>query len=1178
MDSMKLAEMYKYFLAQYITYCNGKWYCNLCKVKNLTDIYSHLQEVHPDITSLSRYIPISDSQNKSIELSDTKCRELLNRGILINMSQNYSTLYFCVSCKCSIYTLDNVYEHLKGRKHQTCTSNVAISDDTNEQQKSSENINGKQSIVSVNIKTQTEVESKSEIQLNCEDKLGKDHSTKEAIFSSSSSDSETKEEEKRIVYEKDKNSNNILQIERSVNMCFCTLCDAFMHKCFIEEHVRHKRHVSATSALKTKQQAIYIINLEKDRKIIKPLKLNSRKLDGTVWPECITTLKTRNYITCDRCNEKIEKNNIINHEVAVHKSKIIFSNDSHVLNEENINTCDIPFYYPMFKCSFCNGIIHGLSLLRVHFSKCRHKENMKLLTEIKKQEYNSSKNIESFFELLEFLNLISFENNGNTVQIMEQPVMYIKNHRKSFHDLNQNHFTYICIVCKCKFDAIEDVIDHLCKKKKHLEHFQNILLTYNHIHSISVTKELGTNKTQPIESPICTEDILIDILKECNINETLIVQHIGDNSDLIAKTNTDSTADTLSQSGESNSGLFVSPVIYSEINQLITNKLIIKPIERNTYKLQREQKKNNVLDRYNRMYYKRFLDFEKIMFTCNQKKLDEIKLSLQLYAFKYENMHCLACNVTHSYNQLYEHIYCEQHIMRFTQLHTSSENQRLKLLKELIEINSTNLRCHACNKNEKLHDKSNIEKHMYYPVHKKNRKKVLEKAMCMLEDFNTLWYNIRYFACVECKARFQMKIEFMEHLAKHNKLLSTKDNSKFDFCLTCATLWYNNGDSVYQRHCRKETHRYLARSNDFAIMSLPDSLQELLRDINGTVVNLFKLSNDIWKDSRTIQLVDALKHTFEAQHFYVGIYMFGSRITGLALPNSDIDLYLDFSKLESTSVNYINTYCDEAALILQNRSKQIQKCLQADSENWEIELILDKSRTPVIKVKHRLTGLQCDISYTNGLSIENSKLIKSFNTTYPLCRKLILFLKKWILLGNLTGSDGITNYSLTWLVIFYLQVKYKIPSIATLIKKHNHSKIICGWETGVGNIVPINVPELNTPIHTLLLGFFEYYEHFDYIDDVICPLLGKTCRKEIFTEQSSSLPDTMKRYITQLLIAKPEYFRIDSPMCVQDPFDLSHNLTKAVPILTLKRFKQYCKESASMLRNVNGQVCRKKDT
>lgn len=69
---------------------------------------------------------------------------------------------------------------------------------------------------------------------------------------------------------------------------------------------------------------------------------------------------------------------------------------------------------------------------------------------------------------------------------------------------------------------------------------------------------------------------------------------------------------------------------------------------------------------------------------------------------------------------------------------------------------------------------------------------------------------------------------------------------------------------------------------------------------------------------------------------------------------------------------------------------------------------------------------------------------RSFNTAYPPCRKLILFLKKWILLGNLAGPDGITSYALTWLVIFYLQVKYKIPSVAALIKSHNQSKIVSG--------------------------------------------------------------------------------------------------------------------------------------
>lgn len=126
---------------------------------------------------------------------------------------------------------------------------------------------------------------------------------------------------------------------------------------------------------------------------------------------------------------------------------------------------------------------------------------------------------------------------------------------------------------------------------------------------------------------------------------------------------------------------------------------------------------------------------------------------------------------------------------------------------------------------------------------------------------------------------------------------------------------------------------------------------------------------------------------------------------------------------------------------------------------------------------------------------------------------------------------------------------------------------ILGWETGVGNNVPIDVPELS--IHELLLGFFEYYGRFDYMHNVVCPLLGVTYHKEFFTEVSLTLSDTMTLYIAQLRSAKPEYFRIDSPMCVQDPFDLSHNLTKAVPILTLRRFKQYCNESALMLHCIN---------
>jgi len=131
-----------------------------------------------------------------------------------------------------------------------------------------------------------------------------------------------------------------------------------------------------------------------------------------------------------------------------------------------------------------------------------------------------------------------------------------------------------------------------------------------------------------------------------------------------------------------------------------------------------------------------------------------------------------------------------------------------------------------------------------------------------------------------------------------------------------------------------------------------------------------------------------------------------------------------------------------------------------------------------------------------------------------------------------------------------------------------------GWETGVSDIILIKIQKLS--IHELLLKFFEYYGGFDYTHLVICPLLGKKCQKKAFTEVST-LPDSMKLYIAQLQNKNPEYFRIDSPMCVQDPFDLSHNLTKAVSILTLKRFKHYCNASLSVLRSVITSSLKKKN-
>lgn len=54
----------------------------------------------------------------------------------------------------------------------------------------------------------------------------------------------------------------------------------------------------------------------------------------------------------------------------------------------------------------------------------------------------------------------------------------------------------------------------------------------------------------------------------------------------------------------------------------------------------------------------------------------------------------------------------------------------------------------------------------------------------------------------------------------------------------------------------------------------------------------------------------------------------------------------------------------------------------------------------------------------------------------------------------------------------------------------------------------------------------------------------------------------MELYKSSLNNIDSETFRIDSPMCIQDPVNLSQNITKAVKKLQLRRFIKCCAESA----------------
>lgn len=58
----------------------------------------------------------------------------------------------------------------------------------------------------------------------------------------------------------------------------------------------------------------------------------------------------------------------------------------------------------------------------------------------------------------------------------------------------------------------------------------------------------------------------------------------------------------------------------------------------------------------------------------------------------------------------------------------------------------------------------------------------------------------------------------------------------------------------------------------------------------------------------------------------------------------------------------------------------------------------------------------------------------------------------------------------------------------------------------------------------------------------------------------------MACYKEKLKNESSEKFRAESSMCVQDPFDLAHNLTKVCRAEVVDRFKNLCKESSKLLK------------
>ncbi|XP_050307942.1 terminal uridylyltransferase Tailor-like [Anthonomus grandis grandis] len=417
--------------------------------------------------------------------------------------------------------------------------------------------------------------------------------------------------------------------------------------------------------------------------------------------------------------------------------------------------------------------------------------------------------------------------------------------------------------------------------------------------------------------------------------------------------------------------------------------------------------------------------------------------------------------------------------------------------------------------------------------------------------------SYKYF-CEVCSVRMNGEADWINHLVGRRHANPTQKLNLTEYeCVPCKTVIFGDESSL-TRHLSIGVKKKKDKDNTLSpeIKALFESKQSIL----DRAKTLREAAEEVIASPQTKICCDRLKEALSVLFGQCDVYPFGSRISGIGNKDSDLDVFIDVGG------TYFGEYCqdpsDQVAFI-RKATKIVadQKIHQSPREFCKARQVLT-ARTPILTLHHTPTNLDCDLSFKHGLSVENTKFLRLCLQLEPACQELILLVKQW---AGLTIFERISTYALAIMCIFYMQSNGHLPSVEGIRRLNDvPHKSINGWKTinctlSLDNLKK-HVKPYEKSCYDLLKQFFVYYSKFDFNTYVVCPLLGRVVNRSLFVDENpDQLPPEMADYVAQLEREDGEVFRSHSYMCVQDPFDLSHNLTKAVQPGTVKRFQSNCK-------------------
>lgn len=259
------------------------------------------------------------------------------------------------------------------------------------------------------------------------------------------------------------------------------------------------------------------------------------------------------------------------------------------------------------------------------------------------------------------------------------------------------------------------------------------------------------------------------------------------------------------------------------------------------------------------------------------------------------------------------------------------------------------------------------------------------------------------------------------------------------------------------------------------------------------------------------------------------------------LTDSDFDFYVDVENPQNL---------DPKALVrLVNRELKRRPLFS------DVICIL-AARTPIIKCVHTLTGFSLDLNFSNPLGVYNTKFLHFVLRYDPRIHLLAMLIKFWGKVNKLTGTGRLTNYTLMLLIIFYLQnLENPVLPPVSVFQVGCKQFMVGTWNYAFNKQLNNKATKNRMSMIELFAGFFRFYDNFEFGTTVVCPLVGKPVLKSAF-EKPTTLDQSFDSYRAHLKETGSFPLNVNTELCVQDPFELSHNVAASCTPKTFKLFRQ----------------------